>query len=245
LSALSPISISSLANQALAKLVQAITSGEFRPGQKLSEANLAREFGISRGPLREALGRLEGRLVMRTPRIGVRVIQLSHADLEELFTIREALEGMACRLAAQRITDPEVSDLNGLLDNHRRDTHVLSRQGYYQRSRDDDFHMKILRCAENQRLEELLMDGLYYQLQLYRFRASSEPGRAQVAFDEHCAIVLALKDRDPDAAEALMRQHIRNSFASLAKAHATREQEQAKLKGDDVESRLKTVRGRA
>lgn len=245
MSALGPISISSLADQALTKLVQAITSGEFKPGQKLSEVHLARELGISRGPLREALGRLEGRLVMRMPRIGVSVIQLSHADLAELFIIREALEGMACRLAAQRITDPEVSDLQELLDKHSKNKHVLSRKGYYQRSRDDDIHLQIVRYAQNQRLEELLMHGVHYQLQLYRFRASSEPGRALVAFDEHCAIVLALKDRDPNAAEAHMRQHIRNSFASLAKAHATREGVEAKLDRANVASPLKAVRRRA
>ena len=77
MSVLNPIAGTSLANEAFGKLVEAITSGEFEPGEKLSEADLARKLGISRGPLREALGRLEGRLVTRTPRLGVRVIQYS------------------------------------------------------------------------------------------------------------------------------------------------------------------------
>ena len=93
------------------RLVEAITSGEFEPGQKLSESDLARRLGISRGPLREALGRLEGRLVMRTPRLGVSVIDFGRDDLDHLFLVREALEGMAARLAAERMTTAELGRL--------------------------------------------------------------------------------------------------------------------------------------
>lgn len=218
MSAIAPIAISSLAEEALGKIVQAITSGEFRPGERLSEAHLARQLGISRGPLREALGRLEGRLVMRTPRIGVSVIALSTEDLAQLFEVREALEGMACRLAAERITRGQITSLQALLDQHRTNEAVLRSDGYFQRQPDEDFHLSILRCAGNARLQELLMEGLYYQLRLYRFKASTEPGRAKAAFREHGAILDALAARDPDAAEAAMRKHIRNAARSLASA---------------------------
>jgi DNA-binding GntR family transcriptional regulator len=218
MSALEPIAVSSLADEALGKIVQAITTGEFRPGERLSEAHLARQLGISRGPLREALGRLEGRLVERTPRIGVRVIRLSRSDLEQLLAVREALEGMACRLAAERGTEAELADLANLLAKHGKDSRVLNARGYFQRTADDDFHLHILRCARNARLEELLMEGLYYQLRLYRFRSSERPGRARLAFEEHVAIVEALRSRDPDRAEGAMRTHIRNAYASLAAA---------------------------
>jgi DNA-binding GntR family transcriptional regulator len=221
LSALKPISISSLVDEAVAKIVQAITSGEFEPGERISESRLARSLGISRAPLREALGRLEGCLVTKTPRVGVSVIQLSHADLAELFVIREALEGMSCRLAAQHITDAEFRDLTDLLNQHETNPQVLNRSGYYQRSKDDDIHFRILHCARNERLEQMLMRGLYYQLQLYRFRASTEPGRAQLAFAEHRAIVDAIGERNPEKAEHLMRVHIRNSFTSLSKSMRT------------------------
>ncbi|RYG95677.1 MAG: GntR family transcriptional regulator, partial [Alphaproteobacteria bacterium] len=105
MSNIQPIIRSSLSAEAFDKVVEAITSGEFEPGQRLSEAELARNLGISRGPLREALGRLEGRLVKRTPRIGVHVISFTREDLESLFLTREALEGMSARLAAERMTD--------------------------------------------------------------------------------------------------------------------------------------------
>lgn len=223
MSALRPIAITSLVDEALAKIVQAITDGEFEPGERLSEAELARQLGISRGPLREALGRLEGRLVVRTPRLGVSVIQISREDLIELFTIREALEGMACRLAAQNVTDREIVAIKELLARHGRDPAVLSRRGYYQRTPDEDLHLQITRCSRNQRLDQLLTDGLYYQLRLYRFRASARPGRAQAAYAEHQAVVAAIEARDPDRAEAAMRSHIRNSRDSMIAALEAKE----------------------
>jgi DNA-binding GntR family transcriptional regulator len=238
MSALNPIAISSLADEALGKIVQAITTGEFRPGERLSEAHLARQLGISRGPLREALGRLEGRLVERTPRIGVRVIRLSRSDLEQLLAVREALEGMACRLAAERITDAELTDLTSLLAKHGKDSKVLNSRGYFQRTADDDFHLQIVRCARNSRLEDLLMEGLYFQLRLYRFRSSERPGRARQAFEEHVAIVDALRSRNPDRAEQAMRTHIRNAYASLAVAFQEDETAEAKEGGVSEPVRL-------
>lgn len=241
MSALQPIAITSLADEALTKIVQAITDGEFKPGERLSEAELARQLGISRGPLREALGRLEGRLVVRTPRVGVSVIRISRDDLVELFSVREALEGMACRLAAERVSDRQVKAISDLLAQHGRNPKVLSRRGYYQRTPDEDLHLQILRCAGNSRLEELLMDGLYYQLRLYRFRASTQPGRAQAAYEEHQAIVAALGARDPAGAEETMRRHIRNACASML-ASLPKEGDSGEDEGEVVVARLGRAR---
>lgn len=218
MSALRPIAITSLAEEAFGKLVQAITSGEFEPGQKLSEAALARQLGISRGPLREALGRLEGRLVMRTPRLGVRVIDLDREDLEQLFLVREALEGMAARLAAERMTSQELQQLRELLEHHATQPELAAGSAYHQRSRDDDFHFTIVRAARCERLEQMLLDELYYQLRIQRLRSSTRPGRAQRALHEHREIVDALASRNPDAAEGTIRHHIRNARLSAVSA---------------------------
>ena len=94
-----------LSEQVFRRIQAAIVKGEIAPGSKISEPELARTYGISRGPLREAIHRLEGqRLLVRVPHIGARVVSLSHAELIELYEIRESLEGMACRLAAERMT---------------------------------------------------------------------------------------------------------------------------------------------
>ncbi|MBN9069713.1 MAG: GntR family transcriptional regulator, partial [Rhizobiales bacterium] len=142
-----PISGTSLAKEAFGKVIEAITSGEFEPGQKLSEAELARQLGISRGPLREALGQLEGRLVSRTPRLGVRVVDFGREELEQLFRVREALEGMAARLAAEHISNSDLEELRELLDRHAQQPALAAGQVYVQKSQDDDFHFVIARAA--------------------------------------------------------------------------------------------------
>ncbi|TWG97311.1 DNA-binding GntR family transcriptional regulator [Mesorhizobium sp. J18] len=214
MSYLEPIAVSSIANEAFNKLTQAILSGEFAPGERLSEAELARRFGISRGPIREALGRLEGKLVTRMPRVGVSVIDLSPEMLLDLFAVREALEGMAARLAAERVRGSEIEELNELLEQHGGHPDVASGAGYYQAANDDDFHFRIVRIARNEQLEVMLLNELYYKLKLYRYRISSNPGRAQKALEEHREIVKAIASRNPEAAEAVMRTHIRNAIAA-------------------------------
>ena len=98
-----------LAEHVFRRIQAAIVQGEIPPGSKISEPELARTYGISRGPLREAIHRLEGqKLLVRVPHVGARVVSLSHAELIELYEIRESLEGMACRLAAERMSQAEI-----------------------------------------------------------------------------------------------------------------------------------------
>jgi DNA-binding GntR family transcriptional regulator len=99
----SKVSAQSLVDVLVERIEAAIVGGDLQPGSRLSEQGLAVSLGVSRGPLREAIRRLEGRkLLERTPNIGVRVARLSLKDLHEVLQIREALEGMACGLAAAR-----------------------------------------------------------------------------------------------------------------------------------------------
>ena len=209
----------SLADQAFQKLVEAISRGDFEPGQAVKELQIAKQLGISRGPLREAMNRLEARnLVERRPRFGVQVVRLSQRDLAELFTMREALEGMACRLAATIMSEQELAALSALLEEHGRSEGVRTGSGYYQGSADEDFHFRIVRGSGNTRLIKALCEDLYYQLRIYRYRSSVSPGRARAAFDEHKAIVKALLARDADRAEAAMRKHISHAQANLVLA---------------------------
>ena len=89
-------------------LIEAIVEGQIAPGSKISEPELAKRFEVSRGPLREALMRIEGLgLIERIPHVGARVIQFSSEKLVEFYAVREALEGMAARLAARNSTEIE------------------------------------------------------------------------------------------------------------------------------------------
>lgn len=134
--------------------------------------------------------------------------------------IREALEGLAARQAAENARKVDIAALRNLLSRHAKDPALKSGAAYKQGTYDNDFHATILRLAGNQRLEDLLLDNLYYQLRLYRYRSSARSGRALKAFEEHEAIVDAIESGDPDAAEQAMRAHIRNAYQSAGQDRA-------------------------
>ncbi|MBZ8131959.1 GntR family transcriptional regulator [Afifella sp. IM 167] len=217
----------SLASEAFDRVVAAITSGEFEPGEKLSEADLARRLNVSRGPVREALQRLEGRLVSRVPHIGVRVIQFGKEELKELFYLREAMEGMAARLAATNGSDRWLKSLEELLEKHRSAIRSGGGRIYRQKSADEDFHFAIANASGCRNIKRLLLGEVYYQLRIHRLRSSSQPGRAEAALQDHREILQQLKNRDPEGAEAAMRRHIQaareSAIAALESAAATRE----------------------
>src|SRR4029079_16810547 len=105
------ISVKSLADHVFERLLDAIVKGDIKPGDRLSETLIAKQFGVSRGPLREAIRRLEGRkLVERTPNVGPRIVSLTPDDLIEIFYIRERLAGRAARPAHPRPTTKTDDD---------------------------------------------------------------------------------------------------------------------------------------
>lgn len=206
------VSARSLVDTLVERIEAAIISGELQPGSKLREQTLAASLGVSRGPLREAIRRLEGRkLLERTPNIGVRVASISPKDLYEVLQLREVLEGLACSLAAKNMTDEELEALAELLDQHQQQRSVQEGTGYYQESKDFDFHFRIVKGSRNVRLVNLLCEDLYYLLRVYRYKSSTKPGRAKQALKEHKDIVAALMRRDSADAEEKMRLHIRNA----------------------------------
>lgn len=202
-----------LADQVADRIVEAIVVGDIAPGASISENDVALRFGVSRGPAREALFRLEGKgLVTRAAHHGARVVDLSLDDLRSLFELRESVEGMACRLAAERMSDGELESLDAALARHAAGLEAAAGQSYYQAAGDDDFHIAIAAASKSPRLLRALVEELYDVMRLYRFRSSSRPGRAREALAEHRAILSALRRRDPSAAEAAMRAHIRASW---------------------------------
>lgn len=199
-------------------LREAIVEGRIASGAKISEPELARAYGISRGPLREAIGRLEAcGLVVRRPNLGARVVTLSSRQLIEIFHVREALEGMAARLAAQHMTVVEIDDLGRLLDEHGQQIERDERQAYFQREGDLDFHFRIVQGSHNQRLVDLLCNDLYHLVRLYRYQFGMCSKRGPRAFAEHGHIVDAIARRDAEMAELLMRAHVRASRENVEK----------------------------
>ena len=124
------------ADRVLLEIQRAIVAGEIPAGSKISEPELARQFDLSRAPLREALARLERcHLIERVPNAGARVVKLTPQGLISLYQIRENLEGMACRLAAEQMSDDEIAQMQSLLDQHLSTQRVREGESYYQGSR--------------------------------------------------------------------------------------------------------------
>ncbi len=197
------------ADRVFAALQDAIVHGEIPAGSRIGETELAERFGTSRGPLREALRRLESRhLVERTPHVGVRIATLDSSDLIEMYYLREALEGMAARLAARNMTEDEVAGLKALLETHHQDAALRANVAYLQREGDFDFHYRLIQGSHNAALTELLIGELYHRVRMYRYQFSAHANRPLKAFAEHQHIVEALEARDGDLAEMLMRRHI-------------------------------------
>lgn len=135
----------------------AIVLGQIPAGSKISEPELARTYGISRGPLREAIHRLEGqRLVERTAHVGARVVSLSLQQFKELYQIRASLEGLACKLAAQHIDKKQILALRDVLRMHAEDENFKAGKGYYLQEGQDDFHYCIIKSSGNKTLENAM-----------------------------------------------------------------------------------------
>ena len=138
-----------------------IVEGAIPAGSKLSETELSTKYQVSRAVIREAINRLEScHLVERKANVGARIVSLTPEGLIQLYQVREALEGMAARLAAKNMSDEEIADLTALLDNHFQT--VKGGESYYQEAGDLDFHYRIILGSKNQHLIEVLVNGIYH-----------------------------------------------------------------------------------
>jgi DNA-binding GntR family transcriptional regulator len=184
-----------------------ILDGRLEPGAELAEVPLSEQLGVSRGPIREAIGRLasEGLVTVR-PRRGAVVRSLSKEEFLELYQVREALELMAVKLAVPRLTEQHFEELFAL--NRAMDGHA--KQGEVGQFFDANlaFHARLLEACGNAKLQELYRQ-LLGQLGRYRMRSLTLRGNLQRSVAEHAAILRAAKRGDADRAAQLMSEHIR------------------------------------
>ena len=196
-----------LGDELFEKILASIYASELPPGAVVNEAALAARFGVSRGPVREAVRRLQGiRLVSREPYMKASVVTLSGAEVLERFQVREALEGMACRLAAQRMTDEDLAGFGADIVAARRAR--IKRGAAQPPVAAFDFHERIVRGSRNSRIADALCGDLYHLLRIYRRRSGAVPERKDAAHAEHWQIFRALQARDGELAESLMRSHV-------------------------------------
>ncbi|GAA0673089.1 MULTISPECIES: GntR family transcriptional regulator [Rheinheimera] len=204
------------ADRVLVQIRTAIVEGDIPAGTKISEPELARRYDLSRAPLREALARLERcHLIERTPNAGARVVKLSIEGLRSLYQLREELEGLACRLAAEHMTEQEIAEVRALLDQHLSTQRVREGESYYQEAGDVDFHYRVILGSKNPYLINILSDELYFLVRMYRVQLGMNGPRVSRAFDEHKAIINAIANRDGELADLLMRRHIAASKRNI------------------------------
>lgn len=204
------------ADRVLQEIQRAIVDGDMAAGSKISEPELARRFDLSRAPLREALARLERcHLIERIPNAGARVVKLSTTGLLALYQLRENLEGLACKLAAEHMSDDEITEVRQLLDQHLSSQRVREGESYYQEAGDLDFHYRVILGSKNSYLINILCDELYYLVRMYRVQLGMNGPRVSRAFDEHKAIITAIANRDGELADLLMRRHIAASRRNI------------------------------
>lgn len=192
------------------RILNKIYDGDLCSGDVINESALAAEFGVSRGPVREAVRRLQGvQIVTREPYMKARVVDLNPAAMLDLFQMREALEGYSCRLATQRMSDEDLAALAEALDGVR--VGAGTAEVF-------DFHVRVAQGCGNARIIEALCGDLYHLFRIYRRRSSEAPERKLAAAEEHWQIMRAMQARDALLAESLMRAHIARAALHLTDA---------------------------
>jgi DNA-binding GntR family transcriptional regulator len=188
---------------------EAIREGVIAPGERLIEVELSDELGMSRTPIRAALARLEvENLIKKVPGQGLIVPEISLQDLLELFDIRELLEGLAARRAAERMGDLEMEALRDAIARMRRAHQTGEIQDLFTIS--EQFHQMIRAGSKLARLEKminLLLDSHRGALELFELA----PERIEDAIQEHQALCESICSGDADGAEAIAREHTRNA----------------------------------
>lgn len=194
-------------------LREAIINGQLEPGERLMEIQLADELGVSRTPIREAIRKLELEgLVLMVPRKGAYVASLSMKDVAEVFEIRGALEGLAAALAAERITDEELENLERQFVKSVELIDKADLKGMVEV--DTGFHQILYQASRNERLAQII-SNLREQIQVFRQTSLSYPGRMKIALKEHRGIVDAVSARDSETARKLAQDHIENAENSM------------------------------
>lgn len=207
----SSTSVVRVADQIYKRLRTAIMDGELPARVRLVEVELAARMNVSRTPVREAISRLiSEQLVTPLPHGGVEVSDVTQ-ELEDIFAIREALEGTAARLAAERMTDTEIELLQKIHDSHC----ALAIDAFEQRSeKNHEFHGAVLQGARAPRLARMVGDYREFfvqasQLSQYQKRHTS------TALKQHQELIDALRNRDGKKAEKLTRIHLRHGMQRL------------------------------
>lgn len=220
------VSHGSLGNRIFDVLRERILNDEYEKGQKLNELALANELKISRTPIREALKQLELEgLVESIPNKGVYVKGFSSRDIDDMFEIRLALEGLAIQLAIDRMDEVHLAKIRD----------VFELMEFYTMKNDQDkindlnilYHETIYQATQSQYFEQLLKDVHYYVSVTSR-HSITQPERLETALLEHRAILEAIVAGDKEKAQKTIQKHIRKTQLLVRNYYANRKRKATK-----------------
>lgn len=193
----------------------AIVTGEYEPGKKLSEAALSEQYAISRTPIREALKQLEREgLVEIIPRVGTCVSKPTEKELTELFTVKEVLEGLAAGLLAESGNEEMIKEVEKAVAEMEKAVQTSDHKLYVESN--NLFHKAILEGSDNSKLDyslNLLLNQIPYSR--YVYLSIEVPNRLEKSLQEHQAVLAAILRGDREEAEKAMREHVRASGLQL------------------------------
>jgi len=218
--ALSPPVNRSLADEVVVRLRKAILSGQFEPDERLGEQFLAETLEVSRGPIREALNQLEreGLVIIRRNR-GAFVARLSREDVDEVYSLRLALEKLAVRLAIQNATLTDFDEMQAIIDTM---ASYLERGLTEQEGAELDvqFHDIVYRSTGHKRLYGF-WENLRPQIHIFLLsRAAADSDFRQYAVESHQALLDAIRDKDEARAIATLEDHIRGAYDRVIKIYS-------------------------
>jgi DNA-binding GntR family transcriptional regulator len=191
-----------------------VNGSRYNPGEKISVEELSRELGVSRTPLWSAINRLEAEgIVEIAPRLGVYLIKYDPERILDIYIAREALEGMAARLAAEKITDRQIAMLRTNIRQQQAFLQQNELEGYHTAA--VEFHEQLARIAQSVTLERLLA-SIFAQIKAMQVqRKRSPPMHLPQSYDDHGKLLDAIEERDPDLAESIARSHIRDLTSEI------------------------------
>lgn len=196
-------------------LRNAILNGTLKPGERLMEISLAEQLGVSRTPVREAIRKLEKeKFVEMIPRKGAYVANLTARDILEVLEIRIVLEGFASKLAAERMDEADIAELEDNLKGFNEALEVLDRPEMIRK--DNEFHNKIYSAAKNNKLIEIVQE-LHDQFQRFRLIFFNEYDDYNDLQVWHTKILEAIKSRDGQKAKECAEYHVRSIRESVIK----------------------------
>ena len=193
-------------------IIEAIDDGDYKPGDRLVEAELAERFGVSRTPIREALQRLETQSFLNRDGRSLMVASLNHNQVGELYTVRAELEGLATFLAAQHAAPEEIRVLYNMIESDREyisDPQQLSRANRR-------FHNQLHLASHNNFLI-LQLQQVHRAMALLANTSLAADGRGESALQEHLDIVSAIEAKDGEGARQALKQHLSFAFETRLK----------------------------